>query len=327
MQSFRTIVEPENGNQGLIDHRRAVVMMGSCFTENVGARLQSELFDVVINPTGTLYNPASVASTLLDLLYDRDFTADELFEHNGMWHSYSHHSRFSGSNPEAVLAKMNSAMREAREAMTRASVLIITFGTAWIYRLADSNRVVANCHKMPAATFKREMLTVTQTLGLWKKMLREIAARYPELKVVFTVSPIRHLADGAHGNQVSKSTLLLAVNKLAEENPGQVLYFPSYEIMLDDLRDYRFYAADMVHPSEVAVDYIYDRFKSAFMDDATVKLAGECGKLAKRLTHRHIAATPEDVARFAESTEAVKRGLLTEHPYLERAIVRAESRE
>lgn len=322
MQSFRTTINPLKDNSGLISHDRPIVMLGSCFTENIGSRLRSELFDVIINPCGTLYNPASIASTLLDLLYERDYTRDELFLHEGLWHSYSHHTRFSGTDPDATLAAMNSAAKEAREALSRASALIITFGTAYIYRLKDNNRVVANCHKMPADTFSRELLTVTQTVGLWKKMLREISARFPHLKVIFTVSPIRHLADGAHGNQVSKSTLLLAIDRLITENPASALYFPSYEIMLDDLRDYRFYAADMVHPSDVAVDYIYGIFKESFMTATTAELSKSLSKFAKRLLHRPITPSQELRDKFTDDTERIKQDLLASHPYLEKAISR-----
>ncbi len=322
MIQFRTVIKPLQGCQGLVDHSRPVVMLGSCFTENVGSRLQNELFDTVINPCGTLYNPASIASALLDLLYGRDYTEGDLFMHDGLWHSYSHHSRFSGVDRDAVLSAMNSAAAEARDALAKASALIITFGTSYIYRLKEGNRVVANCHKMPADTFNREMLTSTQTVGLWKKMLREISARFPQLKVIFTVSPIRHLADGAHENQLSKAVLLLAVDRLTTEYPDMALYFPSYEIMLDDLRDYRFYAADMVHPSDTAVDYIYDIFTQSFMNDATIDLAAKCANLVKRLRHRPMTQSQQLRDRFLADTQTAASTLLAAHPCLASALSR-----
>ncbi len=320
MMDFRTVVKPVSGHEGLVAHDRPVVMIGSCFTDNIGRRLQDELFDCVVNPCGTLYNPASIASAMLDILYGRDFKSTELFEHGGLWHSYSHHSSFSGSDRDEVLRRINGSLREAREALAKASVLIVTFGTAWIFRLKDSNRVVANCHKQPAALFNREMLSATQILGLWKKILREITARYPGLKVIFTVSPIRHLADGAHGNQVSKASLLLAVDRLVEENPGAALYFPSYEIMLDDLRDYRFYAADMVHPSDVAVDYIYSRFKESFVSAADTTVAADCAKAVKRLRHRPL--NPDTAGGETRIAETVRAGLIARYPYVEKALNR-----
>lgn len=307
--------------RGLVSHDRPVVMMGSCFTDNIGARLRGELYDCIVNPCGTLYNPASIASSMLDLLYDRDFTAGELFQHEGVWRSYSHHSRFSGTDRDEVLRMMNDAAAEAREALQRASVLIVTFGTAWIFRLKEDNRVVANCHKQPASLFNREMLNTTQIIGLWKKILREITARYPDLKVMFTVSPIRHLADGAHGNQVSKSTLLLAVDRLVAENPS-ALYFPSYEIMFDDLRDYRFYATDMVHPSDVAVDYIYDLFRQSFVSDADARIGAECARLVKRLNHRSLSGVAD--TEFDRATAAMRDDLLSRYPYIASALTRLQ---
>jgi hypothetical protein len=284
--TFRTIVEPLKGRQGLVSHDAPVVLLGSCFTDNVGECLVRGGFDAKVNPCGTLYNPASIASALLDLLYERPYTRDDLFEHEGLWHSWNHHSRFSDADPDVVVERINTSHVEATRALSKASALFITFGTSWIFRLAEDGRVVANCHKKPAAMFRREMLTPQKIYGLWKKMLRELQARYPDLTTVFTVSPIRHLADGAHGNQASKATLLLAIDQLTQEFGDRALYFPSYEIMMDDLRDYRFYAADMTHPSPVAVEYIYDIFCRSFMTPATVARALEAARAARRAAHR-----------------------------------------
>lgn len=266
---FRTPVSPLKGYTDLIDHSRDIVLLGSCFSDSVGEQLAHDGFSVSINPCGTLYNPASIASALLDILYLRPYTRDDLFEHDGLWHSYMHHSRFSGRDPVEVLARINSAVEGAADALSRASVLFVTFGTRYIFRHIESRQVVANCHKMPASSFSREALGETQIYGLWKKMLRELSARFPALKVVFTVSPIRHKADGLHGNQLSKATLLLAVDRLVSEFSDMALYFPAYEALIDDLRDYRFYARDMMHPSDVAVDYVYGLVKESFMSRAT----------------------------------------------------------
>ena len=266
-------------------------MLGSCFTDNIGGCLLGGGFPACVNPCGTLYNPASIASALLDILYERPYTRDDLFQHEGLWHSWSHHSRFSGPDPDAVAEHINKSQAEALKALSKASALFITFGTSWIFRLTEEGRVVANCHKKPATLFQREMLNTQKVYGLWKKMLRELQARYPALKTVFTVSPIRHLADGAHGNQASKSTLLLAIDQLTQEFKDTSLYFPAYEIMMDDLRDYRFYAADMLHPSPVAVAYIYDKFCESFMTQATVMKALQAEREARRASHRPLHPT------------------------------------
>ncbi len=297
---FRTTVPPLKGMQGLIDYSSSVVMLGSCFTDNIGSRLNDAMFDCCHNPCGTLYNPASIASSLLDILYERPYTEADLVEHAGLWHSFSHHSRFSGDDKAKVLDTINHARDTALKAMSHASVFIVTFGTSWIFRLAEGNAVVANCHKMPPAMFRREMLSSTQTYGLWKKMLRELSARFPRMKVIFTVSPIRHLSDGAHANQLSKAALLEAVDRLTVEFPGQAIYFPAYEIMMDDLRDYRFYASDMLHPSDVAVDYIYDIFRQSFMTASTIADSKICESLHRRLSHRPLNGTAPDPKAIIE---------------------------
>ncbi|WP_295728258.1 GSCFA domain-containing protein [uncultured Muribaculum sp.] len=291
---FRTIVQPLKDCQGLVTHEKPVMLLGSCFTDNIGACLLRGGFRASVNPCGTLYNPASIASSLLDILYERPYTRDDLFQHEGLWHSWNHHSRFSGTDPDAVVEHINQAQAEASSILAQASTLFVTFGTSWIFRLTEEGRVVANCHKKPASLFQREMLNVQKVYGLWKKMLRELQARYPELKTVFTVSPIRHLADGAHGNQVSKSTLLLAIDQLTAEFKDTSLYFPAYEIMMDDLRDYRFYAADMLHPSPVAVGYIYDIFCQSFMTSDTVMKALRSERQARREAHRPLHDTSEN---------------------------------
>ena len=282
---FRTPVAPLKGLQGTLTHNKPVVLIGSCFTDNIGSRLVQRGFDAAVNPCGTLYNPASIASTLLDILYRRPYTPDDIFEHQGRWHSFSHHSRFSADTQQECLDKINAATALAAEKLETASALIITFGTAWVFRHKETNRIVANCHKLHPDTFSREQLNATQIHGLWRKMVRELLARNPQMKIIFTVSPIRHLADGAHGNQLSKATLLFAVDRLSADFPDSVVYFPAYEIMMDDLRDYRFYAADMTHPSETAVDYIYSLFAESVMSPDTIRLADDNLRVYKRNAH------------------------------------------
>lgn len=279
----RVTIDPQ---PGLVDHERPVILLGSCFSDSVGQRLVARGFNALVNPCGTLYNPASIASTLMDVLYRRPYTADDLFERDGLWHSYSHHSRFSRPTADEALDSINAATMSTADALAEASVLIVTFGTSWIFRLAGEHRVVANCHRMPPSTFSREFLGATAIHGLWKKIVRELLARNPQLRIVFTVSPIRHMADTAHGNQLSKANLLLAVDRLCQDFPDNAIYFPSYEIVLDELRDYRFYAADMVHPSDVAVDYIYTRFAETFMTEATCRRAAECLRAYRSTLHR-----------------------------------------
>lgn len=321
---FRTIVEPLK-LQGLITHQYGVVMMGSCFSDNIGNRLQQACFDVEINPFGTLYNPASIACGINAILAKREYTNDDLFKVGGdnRWHSFSHHSMFSSVDAEVMLARINSRMSEAYEAVKKASVLIVTFGTAWIYELIDTHEVVANCHKLPASRFNRRIMDVNEIVGQWQDVINALHAFNPNLKVVFTVSPIRHLRDGAHENQLSKATLQIAINQLMQQFEG-LIYFPAYEIMNDDLRDYRFYASDMTHPSEVAIDYIYDIFSQSFFDEETKSVAEQCERLTRRLAHRPMSDDSEAVARFEKSTLEVKSQMLQQYPFLQRALTKLE---
>lgn len=338
---FRTVIKPAPATVR-IDHSSGVVMLGSCFSDNIGRRLLDGLFDVDVNPMGTLYNPASIASALDDIMARREFAAADLFEHDGRWHSFAHHSRFSGTDPEKVLRGINSRLRTAHDNLRRAGVLIVTLGTAWIFTLRATRRVVSNCHKLPSAMFIRSRMSVDDIVKLWQPLLQRLREFNPSLQVIFTVSPIRHLADGAHGNQLSKATLLLAVDSLIETAssvmpsevvcpdgsillidpvpPMAVEYFPAYETLMDDLRDYRFYAADMTHPSETAVDYVYSLFAGSHMSEATRDLATACRKVTRRLAHRPMTDDPAAIERFGQSTRQLVEALSLSHPYLKKAI-------
>lgn len=310
---FRTTIKP-NRSQGIIDHQKPIMLLGSCFSDNIGARLQSDLFDVDVNPFGTLYNPASIASAIRRIVSDDKFTTSDLFEHEHRYHSFAHHSRFSSTDLNIALTQINSRLHTSHEALRRANTLLITFGTAWVYRLRATGQVVSNCHKLPAAMFTRSRLSVDEIVAEWSELLETLRSFNPQLNIFFTVSPIRHLADGAHDNQLSKSTLLLAIDRLGGN------YFPSYEIMLDDLRDYRFYSTDMTHPSEVAIDYIYDIFSQSYMTDATRELARSCRRISQRLNHRPMTDNTAAIESFNTSTRQIIDSLLLSYPFLQRAI-------
>lgn len=317
---FRTAITPVLSSEIAIAHGHRIVMMGSCFSDNIGERLRQELFDVEVNPFGTLYNPASIAVALHRLIDNKAVDSSSLFNHNGMWHSFSHHSTFSGADHDEVLKNINQTIDRAHHSLQEAETLIVTFGTAYVYTLVETGDVVANCHKLPAARFNRRSMSVAEIVTLWSEVIERLRQFNQSIKIIFTVSPIRHLADGMHGNQLSKSTLLLAVEQLCKTFSGVAVYFPSYEIMMDDLRDYRFYASDMTHPSDVAVDYIYKLFGETFMPDSTRVLALECSRFTRRLRHRHMSNNGSFIQAFKQDTERLKTVLLQKHPQLERAL-------
>lgn len=267
-----------------IDYSTGIVSIGSCFADEIGSRLQEGDFHVELNPFGALYNPASIAAAVRRLMEDCPIGMEDLVEHEGLWHSWHHHGSFSRSTAEETLAVCNGRIHQAHEALKEASLLMVTFGTAWVFE-KDGN-IVANCHKLPPQEFTRRRMTVEEIVALWEPLLQELAACHPKLNVLFTVSPIRHMADGAHGNQLSKSTLLLAIDELLTKHlVPNAHYFPAYEIVLDELRDYRFFDEKMTHPTSVAVDIVWDRFQHATMQPAIREQAHYNMKQHKREKH------------------------------------------
>lgn len=270
-----------------------VVTLGSCFADAIGTRLEEGGFRVERNPFGTLYNPLSVAEALERIVDCREITSDDLVQHDGLFHSWHHHGVFSRPTVEECLAACNSRIRQAHSALREARVLMLTFGTAYVFSLTPdpaeegTGMVVANCHKLPPRHFTRRRMTVEETVGRWRPLLQKLIAYNSELITILTVSPIRHMADGAHGNQVSKATLLLAVEELVSIFNSQfpISYFPAYEIVLDELRDYRFYGPDLSHPSALAEDIVYERFQRATMTPATIQQAHNNAKTARRQRH------------------------------------------
>lgn len=236
-----------------------IVILGSCFADNMGQKMVDLGFDVCLNPFGTLYNPVSVCNSIARLTSGIPFSKDECVQMGagaGLVCSFSHHTSFARRTEDEFLQVANASLKEASLRWKAASKVIITLGTAWIYEYTRSGETVSNCLKIEAKEFTRRRLSVRETATLLMNMI----ARHPEKEFMFTVSPIRHLKDGAHGNQISKSTLLLALDEVLAKFPERCEYFPAYEIVLDELRDYRFYAADMIHPSDQAVDYLWSRF-------------------------------------------------------------------
>ena len=264
-----------------------IVSLGSCFADEIGQRLKTSGFTIEINPFGTLYNPASVAAALQRLIDNRELdAATDLVEHEGLWHSWYHHGSFSRKTQQDVLDTCNSRIHQAHQVLLNAKLLMVTFGTAWVFEL-DGQRLVANCHKLPPQRFMRRMMDVREIVEIWQPLLQRLSAFNPQLSIVFTVSPIRHMADGAHGNQLSKSTLLLAIDQLISVNNynSSIHYFPAYEIVLDELRDYRFYGPDLVHPAPLAADIVYQRFQQATMSPTVREQAHLNTKQHKREQH------------------------------------------
>lgn len=317
---FRTTIRIGD-NQGWLHHSDSLMMMGSCFSDNIGAKLRAAMMLVDINPFGTIYNPLSIASSLNRLIDNKPIAGMDLFQQNGVWNSYAFHSRYSMPDKEAALLRMNQRIAKAHEHLRTSQVLVVTLGTALVYRLRATGQVVNNCHKVPQHQFERKLLNVSETVKALSDVCCRLREFNPELRIIFTVSPIRHVADGLETNSLSKATLRVAINEVLTilEDP-LLTYFPAYEIVNDDLRDYRFYATDMVHPSEVAIEYIWQMFQASYFDDRSAQAIARCERVSKRLAHRPMSGNREVVERFNADTRTVVRNLVKEYPYLERII-------
>lgn len=268
------------------------LVLGSCFAAHIGGWLREGKMPVCVNPFGVLYNPASIAQALERLASGRPFGEDELFEHNGLWHSFGHHGDFSGTDRETTLANINHALTDGATALKRADYLMLTLGTAWVYE--RQGKVVANCHKLPAQEFKRRRLSVAEMVG----MLAEQIDRWPKKKVILTISPVIHRGDGLVENQLSKSSLIVAAHELVSRFPERVHYFPAYEIVTGELRDYRFYAEDMCHPSPLAVEVVRERFAEALLTPEARELMTEAAVLRRAMDHRPLHPESAEYERF-----------------------------
>lgn len=312
---FRTTVKTGE-NRGWLHHSDKVLLLGSCFSDNIGTKMQGALIDATVNPMGTLYNPMSIASGAQRLIDCRAVAGQELFMQGGVWNSYDFHSRHSLPDKQATIDRMNQRIEQGHKVLRNAQLLTITLGSAIVYRLKTTGEVVANCHKVPQHEFERKMESVDDMARELDLMLEHLHEFNPQLHVILTVSPIRHIADGLDTNSLSKASLRVAINEAISGRREWCDYFPAYEIMLDDLRDYRFYSSDMVHPSDVAVEYIWQAFQATYLDDRSALAVARCERISKRLQHRPMSANREMVDRFNADTASVVRNLVKEYPYL-----------
>ena len=299
-----------------IRHQTRCLFIGSCFTETIGERMVRFKFPALYNPFGVLYNPASISKGLRILMLERQFTGGDLLFHNGLWLSLNHDTSFSNPDKEQCLAGINASMDSARSFLKQCRFLFITLGTAWVYVYKETGDIVANCHKIPAAAFERKLLETGDILKDYQHLIEDMHLYNPDIQIIFTVSPIRHLKDGAFNNQVSKSVLLLTIHKLQDMHRN-IHYFPAYEIFMDELRDYRFYADDMLHPSGQGIAYIWDRFCNTYLDESSIKIMADVEKIHKALTHRPFQPDSSGYKSFIEDTLQQVKQLQKTYPDLD----------
>lgn len=301
-----------------IGYGSKILLLGSCFSDEIGRRMKYSGFHAQVNPFGTIYNPASIANSLGVLSSGRRFTEADVISGRGLYCSFFHHGSFSSDTPESFLSSANAALSEVRPFFRSCTDVVITLGTSRVYRYRKTGMIVSNCHKLPACEFDEIVMDAGQCEDYLRKCVgyirqEGVSGGGRNVRVIFTVSPIRHIRDGLHENQLSKATLLLAVDKVCStlENCE---YFPSYEIFMDELRDYRWYAEDMCHPSPQAADYIWKRFSEYCFTDSTRSIMAECVRLRKSMDHRPLFPESDSWRKFVSDLENKKREFRAKYP-------------
>lgn len=281
-----------------IDYNSKIVSLGSCFAENMAVKLDYFKFENICNPFGIIFNPVSIEKMIYRMVNQFFYTEEDVFFHNERWHCYEVHSDCSNDNKDEFLENLNAVLRTSLIQLFQASHIIITYGTSWVYRNIESNAIVANCHKIPQKEFSKEILSIETIEKSIQYTIDFIQKINPNVNFIFTVSPVRHLKDGFAENQLSKAHLISAIHKTINNKPKTLNYFPSYEIMMDELRDYRFYAEDMIHPNPVAIDYIWERFAETSISEESQAIMKEVETIQKGLQHLPFNPNSESHQQF-----------------------------
>jgi hypothetical protein len=300
----------------LIAHQDPILLMGSCFSEHIGARLKEAKFDVLENPHGILFNPISIARSIDRYLSCSFYQADDLFQFDECWLSWDHHSRFGAITPEGALKKMNDAVADAHDFLKKTEWVILTLGSAFIYELKASRQPVANCHRVPASTFHHRLLGLEEVLTALDNTIHKIRYQKKDTKFIFTVSPVRHLREGMIENNRSKAVLLQAVHHMVEKFSG-IYYFPAYELVVDDLRDYRFYAEDMVHPNYQATEYVWEKMMQSCLDETAQTIVQQLKKIQIAVKHRPFHPWKSSHQQFLKSQLEATKVLQQQFPHLD----------
>lgn len=311
---LQTIV-PIHEGAPKIDYHSKVLLLGSCFSESIGEKLQYFKFDAQSNPFGVIFNPYSLEKILERVIQKRPFKANDLFHSEGLWRSFEVHSQWANTDREALLEGLNEQLLQLGESLKKTTHCIITLGTAWVYRYKESNEYVANCHKVPGTKFEKELLEVADIIDSLTHMVVLLESINPRIKVLFTVSPVRHIKDGFIENNRSKGRLLDAVQTVMEDSSAD--YFPSYEIMIDELRGYRFYADDLVHPNALGIQYIWEKFQQTWLAPSVNPLMNKIEGIQKSLAHRPMNPELPSAKEFRNNLEQKIEALRKELPHID----------
>jgi len=304
--------EPRN----LIDYQSKILMLGSCFSENIGDKLNYFKYQSTQNPLGILFHPKAIEKLITNAINLKEYSENDLIYQNETWHSFDAHSSLSSLDKSSILNNLNTAILATNKNLKEASHIIITLGTSWVYRFIETDKTVANCHKIPQKKFLKELLSVDEITASLEAMIVLLKSINKNINIIFTVSPVRHLKDGFTENTQSKSHLIVAVHNVVNHREN-IHYFPSYEIMMDELRDYRFYAEDMIHPNKTAINYIWEKFVSIWFTQKSTETMQEVEIIQKGISHRPFNANSTQHQKFLKNLEIKKAKLNTQFSFID----------
>lgn len=311
---LQTKIPLKRATKNLIDYQSNVLLLGSCFSENIGNQLNYFKFQSTQNPFGILFHPKAIENLITNTSNKKVYSSDDLIYQNEIWHSFDAHSSLSSASENELLNKLNVAISLTNKKIKEASHIVITLGTSWVYRYIETDTIVANCHKIPQKKFLKELLSVSEISESLARSISLIKSINSDAAVIFTISPVRHLKDGFIENTQSKSHLIAAIHTLVNEQ--DVSYFPSYEIMMDELRDYRFYAEDMIHPNKTAINYIWRKFIDTWFSEETKSIMKEIDEIQKGLLHRPFHEDSKLHQQFLLKLEQKKSSLQERLPFI-----------
>lgn len=314
MENFRTVLALRNWDFS-IEYPSSHFLIGSCFSEHIGEKLSRSKFRTTLNPFGILFHPFPIARVLGRMMENQAYSDEDLEFNDDRYISYDHHGHFNHTDKNLALSRINETFEKGKKALENADFIYITWGTANAYTHIKQNKVVSNCHKVNAAEFKKERSSVADIVSKYRELVKQIIAFNPKAKIIFSVSPVKHLKDGIIENNLSKSTLLLAANEL-ERKFDNVYYFPSFDILQDDLRDYRFYSKDMAHPNEIAIEYIWNYFKQSLWTKKTQELNKRIIGIQQALEHRPLHPENEAHQLFLKDNKKKIAQIEQEFPFL-----------
>ena len=312
---LQTHISLSKNIKNLIDYNSKVILLGSCFSDNIGKKLRYHKFQSVLNPFGILFHPKAIESVIKNAITKKEYTEEDVFFFNERWQSFTTHSKLSASSKEEALNQLNQASALINTALKSSTHIIITLGTSSVYRFLASGKIVANCHKVPQHKFKKELLPITEINKSLSSIISLVRKVNPNINFIFTISPVRHLRDGFIENQQSKSHLISALHQIIKIQKN-IFYFPSYEIMMDELRDYRFYKEDMIHPNQIAINYIWEKFYENWLSDEAIDLKKQVIKIQRGLEHKPFNTDSNEYREFLSSLQKKIKALKKKYSHI-----------